>query len=346
MNRILMTASLLALVATPAFAARDQIRIVGSGTVYPFTTTVAEAFGKATGKKTPIVEANGTGPGIKMFCAGAGDDTPDFADASRAMKKSELEDCNKNGVKEVVQLTIGYDGLAMSNAKGGPTLSLTKQQIFMALAKQVPDKDGKLVDNPYKMWSDIDPSLPKVKIVVLSHPATSGTRGSIEDLILKPGAVSFPSLKDLADKDAKAFEIAFKTLRNDGGFVEAGENENAIAQKLFADPNTFALFGFSSVLVTGDKLQSAKIEGEAPTVASIQSGKYKGSRPLFVYVKKDHMATMPDMAAFVAEYMSAKAIGDDGYLADKGLIPLPAAEFKAQVDAAKTLTSLTADQLK
>ena len=345
MTRILCAVSALALFAAPAFA-RDQIRIVGSGTVYPFTTTVAEAFGKATGKKTPVVEANGSGPGIKMFCAGAGDDTPDFADASRAMKKSELEDCNKNGVKEVAQLTIGYDGLALANAKGGPIMSVTSKQIFMAMAKQVPDKDGKLVDNPYKMWSDIDPALPKVKIVILSHPATSGTRSSIEDLILKPGAASFPGLKELSDKDAKAFDAVFKTLRTDGGFVEAGENDNAIVQKLAADPNTFALFGYANVSLNGGKIQAAKVEGEAPSVEGVQTGKYKLSRPLFVYVKKDHMASMPDMAAFVAEYMSAKAIGGDGYLADKGLIPLPAAEFKAQTDAAKTLVPLTADQLK
>ncbi len=345
MTRLLCALSALALFAAPALA-KDQIRIVGSGTVYPFTTTVAEAFGKATGKKTPVVEANGSGPGIKLFCAGAGDDTPDFVDASRAMKKSELEDCNKNGVKDVVQLTIGYDGLALANAKGGPALSLTKQQIFMAMAKQVPDKDGKLVDNPYKMWSDIDPALPKVKIVILSHPATSGTRSSIEDLILNPGAKTFPGLKDLADKDAKAFEAVFKTLRTDGGFVEAGENDNAIVQKLAADPNTFALFGYANVSLNGGKVQAAKVEGEAPSVEGVQTGKYKLSRPLFVYAKKDHMAAMPDMAAFVAEYMSAKAIGSDGYLADKGLIPLPAAEFKAQVDAAKAAKSLTPDQLK
>ena len=345
MKTIILASSLLALAASPAFA-RDQMRIVGSGTVYPFTTTVAESFGKTTGKKTPIVEANGSGPGIKMFCDGAGDDTPDFVNASRAMKKDELAACMKNGVKDVAQLTIGYDGLALANAKGGPVMAVTPAQIFTALAKQIPDKDGKLVDNPNKMWSDIDPSLPKVKIVVLSHPATSGTRSSIEDLILSPGAKSYPSLKELADKDTKAFSVVFKTLRTDGGFVEAGENDNAIVQKLAADPNTFALFGFSNVALNGGKVQAAKVDGEAPSVEGVQTGKYKLSRPLFVYVKKDHMAAMPDMAAFVAEYMSAKAIGGDGYLADKGLIPMPAAEMKAQMDSAKALPSLTADQLK
>ncbi|MDE2444570.1 MAG: substrate-binding domain-containing protein [Alphaproteobacteria bacterium] len=345
MTRFLMAVSALALAATPVLA-RDQIRVVGSGTVYPFTTTVAEAFGKATGKKTPVVEANGSGPGIKLFCAGVGEDTPDFADASRQMKKSELETCAKNGVKNVAELTIGYDGLALVNAKGGPAISINKQQLFEALAKQIPDKNGKLIDNPNKMWSDIDPSLPKVKIVVMSHPATSGTRSSIEDLVLNPGALSYPSLKELAGKDAKAFDAVFKTLRTDGGFVEAGENDNAITQKLIADPNTFALFGYSNVALNSEKVKAASIEGAAPTVEGIQSGAYKLSRPLFVYVKKDHMTAMPDMAGFVAEYMSQKAIGGEGYLADKGLIPLPEADLKAQLEMAKTLPSLTADKLK
>ena len=345
MTRFLLGVSALAIAATPVLAS-EQIRVTGSGTVYPFTAAVAEAFGKASGKKTPVVEATGSGPGIKLFCTGAGDDTPDFADASRAMKKDELATCMTNGVKEVVQLTIGYDGIALTNAKGGPDISVTKQQIYLALAKQVPDKDGKLVDNPYKMWSDIDPSLPKVKITVLSHPATSGTRSSIEDLILKPGAESFPAMKDLEAKDAKAFDAAFKTLRTDGGFVEAGENDNAIIQKLEADPTVFALFGYSNVALNGSKIKAAKVEGEAPSVEAVQAGKYKLSRPLFVYAKKDHLKTTPDMAAFVAEYMSAKAIGDDGYLADKGLIPLPAAELKKQMDLAKAMTPLTADDLK
>ena len=345
MNRILLAASVFALAISPAVA-RDQMRIVGSGTVYPFTTTVAEAFGKATGKKTPVVEANGSGPGIKLFCASAADDSPDFVDASRPMKKDELAACATNGVKDVAQLTIGYDGLALANAKGGPAMSVTKQQVFLALAKQVPDKDGKLVDNPNKMWSDIDPSLPKVKIVVLSHPATSGTRSSIEDLILTPGAKTLPSLKELSDKDAKAFAAVATTLRTDGGFVEAGENDNAIVQKLSADANSFALFGYSNVSLNGGKIQAAKVEGEAPSVEGVQSGKYPLSRPLFVYVKKGHMAAMPDMAAFVGEFMSPKAIGDDGYLADKGLIALPKDVMAKELANAKALPSLTADQLK
>ena len=345
MNRFLLAASLLALATAPAVA-RDQIRIVGSGTVYPFTTTVAEAFGKATGKKTPVVESTGTGGGIKLFCAGVGEDTPDFVNASRPMKKDELATCAKNGVKDVVQLTIGYDGIVLANAKSGPDVSITKQQLFLAVAKQVPDKDGKLVDNPYKMWSDIDPSLPKQPIVVLSHLSTSGTRASIEDQILSPGAESIASLKDLKAKDAKAFEAVYKTARTDGAYVEAGENDNAIIQKLLADDKTFALFGFANVELNGSKIKPAKIEGTTPTIEDIAAGKYKVSRPLFVYVKKDHMASVPDMAAFVAEYMSAKAIGADGYVTEKGLIPLGDEAMKKAMDEAKAMTPITADMLK
>lgn len=345
MKRFLLAASMLAIAASTAHAG-DQIRVTGSGTVYPFTATVAEAFGKASGKKTPVVEATGSGPGIKVFCGGTGDENADFVDSSRRIKKDELTTCITNGAKDVVELTIGYDGIALANAKAGPALSVTKQQIFLALAKMVPDKDGKLVENPYKQWSDIDASLPKVNIVVLSHPATSGTRSSIEDLVLKPGAESIASLKDLEAKDPKAFDVEFKTLRTDGGFVEAGENDNTIVQKLEADKNSFALFGYASVALNGSKIKAAKVEGSAPSVEAVQKGEYKLSRPLFVYVKKDRLSATPDMTAFIAEYMSPKAIGDDGYLADKGLIPMPADQLKKEIAHAKALEPLKPDDLK
>lgn len=345
MKRTFAILSILSATATPVLAS-DQIRVTGSGTVYPFTTTVAEAFGKMSGKKTPVVEATGSGPGIKLFCSGAGGDTPDFADASRAMKKSELETCNKNGVKEVVQLTIGYDGIALANAKGGPDMAVTKQQLFLALAKQIPDKEGKLIDNPNKLWSDIDPSLPKTNIVVMSHPATSGTRDTITELVMAEGAESIDSLKKMKESDAKAFDVIAKSMRTDGAFVEAGENDNAIVQKLESDKNSFALFGFSNVALNGSKIKAAKIEGVVPSMETVASGAYKVSRPLFVYVKKDHVSTTPDMVAFISEYVSQKAMGADGYLVDKGLIPLPADQFKKQLEVAKNLTALKSDDLK
>ena len=208
----------MALAAGPAFAARDQIRIVGSSTVYPFTTAVAEQFGKTSGMKTPVVESTGTGGGFKLFCAGVGEDSPDFTNASRAIKKGEFEDCAKNGVTEIVEIKIGFDGLSLAQSKAAPDLNLTKQQIFLALAKEVPDKDGKLVANPYKMWSDIDPSLPAEKIEVLGPPPTSGTRDSFVELVMEKGAEKFESLAELKKSDAKAFEAVWKSIREDGAY--------------------------------------------------------------------------------------------------------------------------------
>ena len=245
MNRILMTASLLALIATPAFAARDQIRIVGSSTVYPFTTTVAEAFGKATKMKTPVVESTGTGGGMKLFCAGLGEDKPDFENASRRIKKSEFDDCVKNGVTEIVEIKVGFDGLSIAQSNKGKPFALTKQQIFLALAKMVPDKDGKLVANPYKMWSDVDASLPATKIEVLGPPPTSGTRDSFAELFLKKGAQEFETLAALEQKDVTAFDPIWKTIRTDGAYVEAGENDNLIVRKIEANPAAFGVFGYS-----------------------------------------------------------------------------------------------------
>jgi phosphate transport system substrate-binding protein len=344
MNRFLLTLSALALAATPALA-RDQIRIVGSSTVYPFTTAVAENFGKATGMKTPVVESTGTGGGIKLFCASVGADSPDFVNASRAIKKAEFETCQKNGVTDIVEIKVGFDGLTMASSAEGPDANFTKQQIFLALAKQVPDKDGKLIDNPYKMWSDIDPSLPAEKIEVLGPPPTSGTRDSFAELVLEKGAESFESLKALKTSDAKAFETIWKTIRTDGAYVEAGENDNLIVQKLEANPQAFGIFGFSFLEENEGKIKGAKIEGEAPTYESVAAGTYKVARPLFIYAKKQHVGTIPGMAEFVAEYTSAKAIGEDGYLADKGLIALPEDQAAAAVEAAKNMVPLTADKV-
>jgi phosphate transport system substrate-binding protein len=345
MNRLVFSLSVLALTATSAIA-RDQIRIVGSSTVYPFTTAVAENFGKSSGMKTPVVESTGTGGGIKLFCAGLGADHPDFVNASRPMKKAEFEMCQKNGVTEVVEIKVGFDGLALANAASGPDGVFTKQQIFLALAKQVPDKDGKLVDNPYVNWNDIDPSLPAEKIEVLGPPPTSGTRDSFVELVLEKGAESIPSLKAMKEADAKAFEPVWKTIRTDGAYVEAGENDNLIVQKLEANPKAFGVFGFSFLEENQGKIKGAKIEGEVPTFETVAAGTYKVARPLFVYAKKQHVGTIPGMQEFITEYTSAKAIGEDGYLADKGLIPLPESEATTTMENAKNMVPLSADMFK
>jgi phosphate transport system substrate-binding protein len=345
--RVLQLAA-AALLGATAFVstahARDQIRIVGSSTVYPFTTAVAEAFGKASGK-TPVVESTGTGGGMKLFCAGVGVEHPDFTNASRPIKKGEFEDCVKNGVTDVVELKVGFDGLAIANAKSAPEVKLTKQQIFMALAKEVPGPDGKLIANPYTMWNEIDPSLPAQKIEVLGPPPTSGTRDSFAELVMEKGAEKFDTLKALKESDGDAFEKVWTTMREDGLFIEAGENDNLIVQKLGSNPNAFGIFGFANVAENGATIKAVAIDEVVPTFETIASSEYKVSRPLFVYAKKQHVGTVPGMAEFVGEYMSDKAVGEEGYLSDKGLIPLPAAELEKMRAVATDMTAITADMV-
>ena len=324
------------LLASPA-EARDQIRIVGSSTVYPFTTTVAEQFGKTSGMKTPVVELTGTGGGLKLFCAGVGINHPDATNASRAIKKSEFDDCQKNGVKDIVEIKIGFDGLTMAHSKQGAPLKLTLGQLFLALAKELPGPDGKLVANPHRNWSDIDRSLPNVKIEVLGPPPTSGTRDLLHELFMEKGAEQIPALVVLKKSDAKAFEKAWKSLREDGAYVEAGENDNVIVQKLEANRNAFGIFGFSFLDENSAKLRGVALDGAEPTYENIAGGKYKGSRPLFVYIKKQHVGVVPGIDKFAAEYVSSKALGEDGYLAKKGLVTLPKKELE---DVRKSVTGM------
>ncbi len=342
-------ASVLSL-AGAAHAARDQIRIVGSSTVYPFTTAVAEQFGKANGGKTPVVESTGTGGGMKIFCEGVGEDKPDATNASRRIKKSELELCEKNGVKDVVELAIGFDGLTLAQSKDGTPLKLTLKQVFLALAEKVPNDKGELVDNPYKNWSDIDPTLPGVKIEVLGPPPTSGTRDSLHELFLEKGAEAFDSLKKMkADDEAnktKNFEKVWKSIRKDGAYVEAGENDNVIVQKLEANKNAVGVFGFSFLEENSAKLKGASIEGVDPSYEAISDGKYKGARKMFVYFKKAHFGVIPGLDKFLAEYTSTKALGEDGYLPKKGLIPLPKDAMDKVAKSVAGLEPLKADDLK
>jgi phosphate transport system substrate-binding protein len=345
MKRFLLAASLFALAASPSFA-RDQIRIVGSSTVYPFATTVAEAFAKSTGMKTPVIESTGTGGGVKLFCAGIGEDTPDFVNASRKMKRAEFETCAKNGVNEVVEFKLGYDGLTLSTSATGPDANFTRKQLFLALAKQVPDKDGKLIDNPYKMWNEIDPSLPAEKIEVLGPPPTSGTRDSFAELMLKKGAQEFESLTALESSDVAAFDAVWKAFRTDGAYVEAGENDNLIIQKLIANPKAFGIFGYSFLEQNAGKIKAAAIEGDKPEYASIANGNYKGSRLLYIYMKKAHLGIVPGMIEFVTEFTGKQAIGEDGYLMDKGLVGLKTCDAEWSAAAVDTLPIVDIDFLK
>jgi phosphate transport system substrate-binding protein len=346
MKRILLTASLVALTAVPALAARDQIRIVGSSTVYPFTTAVAEQFGKSTGMKTPVVESTGTGGGFKLFCSGVGEDTPDFSNASRAIKKGEFEDCAKNGVTDIIEIKVGFDGLSIAQSKDAPEVALTKQQVFLALAKEIPDKDGKFVANPNKSWKDVDASLPDVKIEVLGPPPTSGTRDSFAELVMEAGVLTLPGMADLKKADSKAFEKVWKSIREDGAYVEAGENDNLIVQKLQANPNAFGIFGYSFLEQNANTIKDVPIDGVKASYESIADGTYKVSRPLFVYAKKQHIGTIPGMAEFITEYVSDKALGEDGYLAEKGLVTLPGEQADKTRAVAKDLTVLKAEDVK
>jgi len=336
-NKLAVAALAGLVMAAPAIAeARDQIRIVGSSTVFPFSTAVAEAFGRSSSFKTPVVESTGSGGGMKLFCAGVGTEHPDITNASRRMKKSEFETCTKNGIT-VTEVKIGFDGIVLANSKAAPQFKLTKEQIFLALAKTVP-VNGKLVDNPYKMWSDIDPSLPKIKIEVLGPPPTSGTRDAFVELVMDEAAAEIPEIKAL-DKDA--FKVAAQSIREDGAFVEAGENDNLIVQKLEANPDALGIFGFSFLDQNADKLQGSVVDGVAPEFELIASGEYGVSRSLYFYVKKEHVGTIPGIQEYVAEFTSEKAWGTDGYLVEKGLIPLPDADRKAMHDAANGLAPLS-----
>ncbi|MEJ2404871.1 MAG: PstS family phosphate ABC transporter substrate-binding protein [Candidatus Thiodiazotropha sp.] len=323
-------------------AARDYISIVGSSTVYPFATVVAERFGKTTQFKTPKIESTGSGGGLKLFCAGVGVENPDITNASRRIKSSEVERCAKNGVKEIVEVKIGYDGIAIANSKAAPQLKLSRKDLYLALAKNVPNPKGgdKLVPNPYKTWKQVNPSLPDTAIEVLGPPPTSGTRDAFAELVMEHGCQEYPFIKAMKKTDKKAFKAACMTVREDGPYIEAGENDNLIVQKLEANKNALGIFGFSFLDQNSDKIQGSLVDGVAPTFDNIADGSYPVSRPLYFYVKKAHVGKIPGVEAYMAEFTSDKAWGDEGYLADKGLIPMPADErkaFKSDVDALKTL---------
>jgi phosphate transport system substrate-binding protein len=262
------------------------------------------------------------------------------------MKKSEFEDCAKNGVTEIVEIKVGFDGLTLAHAKEAKDFALTKQQIFAALAKEIPGADGKLAANPNKLWSDVDPSLPATKIEVLGPPPTSGTRDSFAELVLEKGAEKYESLAALKKDDAKAFEKIWKAIREDGAYVEAGENDNLIVQKLQANADAVGIFGFSFLEENAKTVKGISVEGGAPTYEAIADGSYKVSRPLFIYAKKQHIGVIPGMKEFIAEYVSEKALGEDGYLGAKGLVTLPAAELEMVRAVTADLKVISADGLK
>jgi len=334
--------SLSLLGAHSAMAARDYISIVGSSTVYPFATVVAEQFGKSTEFKTPKIESTGSGGGFKLFCAGIGVSHPDITNASRAVKSSELKKCAENGVGDIVEVKIGYDGIVLANSKETQQMELSRKDIFLALAKQVPDPQdpAKMIDNPYMTWKDVNTSLPATKIEVLGPPPTSGTRDAFVELAMEGGAKKIDSLAALRKEDKKAFKNIAHTLREDGAYIEAGENDNLIVQKLQANKDALGIFGFSFLDQNTDVIQGSLVDGEAPTFDNIAEGNYPVSRPLFFYVKKAHVDVIPGMKNYLDEFTSEKAWGAEGYLTDKGMIPMPDKERQQFADNVAELKTM------
>jgi phosphate transport system substrate-binding protein len=327
MNKNLIAAAVtgLATALSAQAAARDYITVVGSSTVFPFATTVAENFGRSSSFKTPKIESTGSGGGLKLFCAGVGVDHPDITNSSRRIKGSEIDACQSNGVKDIVEVKIGYDGIAIANSKESPRLDLTPKDIFLALAKDVPDPQGgdKLVANPYLTWKEVNDDLPDTRIEVLGPPPTSGTRDAFAELAMEAGCAEFEVIEAIKGEDKKKHQAVCQGVREDGVYVEAGENDNLIVQKLQANPNALGIFGFSFLDQNADKIQGSKVDGVEPTFESIANGDYPVSRSLYFYVKKAHIGTIPGIEEYVTEFTSEKAWGPEGYLADKGLIPLP-----------------------
>jgi phosphate transport system substrate-binding protein len=319
------TIALAGAVASVAFAgsaiARDQVQIVGSSTVFPYTQAVVEEFANAGGA-APVLESTGTGGGFKAFCGGVGVDHPDVTGASRAIKTSEVELCAQNGVTDITEALIGYDGLAMAHARSGIALDLTEEQVFKALAAELPDGNGGFVANPNKNWSDIDPALPNVAITAFGPPPTSGTRDAFVELVLHDGCKDLPGMKELKESNADKWDEVCSRMRQDGPFIEAGENDNLIVQRLEADPNAIGIFGYSFLYENADKLVATKINGVEPNFDTIADGSYPVARPLYIYIKNAHRDVIPGMKDFIATYMSDAALGPDGYLAERGLTPL------------------------
>lgn len=325
-----------------AQAGRDYVYVVGSSTVYPFATVVAERFGRGSEFKTPKIESTGSGGGLKLFCDGVGVDFPDVTNSSRAIKQSEVDSCATNGVTGIVEVKIGYDGIVLANAIGAETMVLSRTDIFLALAKEVPGAaDGELVENPYQTWSDVNPDLPAIKIEVLGPPPTSGTRDAFVELAMEGGCKATPWIKDLKSADKNRYKAICHTIREDGAFVEAGENDNLIVQKLQANPDALGIFGFSFLDQNREKVKGSLVDGVAPTFDAIADGEYPVSRPLYFYAKKAHVDVIPGLRGYLREFTSERAWGEEGYLSDRGLIPMPDAERSQVAAAVRDLTPLS-----
>lgn len=340
LNTLALTFTVSSLAASAA--SRDVINVVGSSTVYPFSTVVAERYGKKTQFKTPKIESTGTGGGMKLFCAGNGIDTPDMSNASRRMKKSEFNMCAKNGVTDITEVLIGYDGIVVANSSAAQQMKLSRLDLFLALADKVPALDGSetLISNPYKTWKDVNAGLPAVNIEVLGPPPTSGTRDAFVELVMEGGCKQYPWIKALKKTNKQSYKTICHSVREDHAYIEAGENDNLIIQKLAANPKAMGIFGFSFLDQNADKIQGSFVDGTAPSFEAIADGSYPVSRPLYFYVKNSHVNKVPGITEYLSEFTSESAMGEEGYLTDKGLIPLATdklAEMRGNVLSYKKL---------
>ena len=342
----LPTISVLAgLLMTANVFARDNIEVVGSSTVYPFSTVVAERYGRSTGKATPKIESTGSGGGMKLFCSGVGTNYPDITNSSRRIKMSEFKKCQENGVKDVIEVQIGYDGIVIANSVDAKSINLSRKDIFLALAAKVPgDTEGSLIDNPYTNWKQINPLLPDIDIEVLGPPPTSGTRDAFVELGMEGGCKKIAWIAALKKTDKNTYKQVCHTVREDGRYIEAGENDNLIVQKLEANPAALGIFGFSFLDQNADKVQGASIESVEPTFESIADKSYPISRPLFFYVKKAHVGVVPGMMGYLKEFTSERAWGVEGYLAEKGMIPLPIKERNLMGQNTRNLVTMSGNE--
>ena len=330
------------LLGAPAMAG-ESIEMVGSSTVYPFATVAAERFGRGGDYSAPRVESTGTGGGLKLFCAGVDGDTPDIANASRRIKQSEIDLCARNGVGEIIEVPIGFDGIVVARAAAAAALDLTRRDLFLALAREIPTAAGETIKNPHRTWRDVNPQLPELAIRVYGPPPTSGTRDAFVELAMESGCETFAWIAALGKSDKKRRQAICHALREDGAYIEAGENDNLILQKLAASPDSLGVFGYSFLAENADKVRGAAIDGVAPSFEAIADSSYPISRPLFLYVKKAHLEKTPGLAEFLAFFTSESVIGEDGFLAERGLVPLAAPDLRAlrrRVERRETLKAL------
>lgn len=329
-----MAAAALAVASGAQAQSREQLRGVGSSTVFPYSTLIAEEFGNMTGNPAPVIESTGTGGGMQIFCQGVGVDHPDLTGASRAMKQSEYELCVGNGVDDISEQVLGFDGLSLATSRDGEVFDISLAELHQALAAEVA-VDGQIVENPHETWADVNPDFPDIEIQVMGPPPTSGTRDAWVELVMEAGCSEFEAIEALEESDEARYEEVCQRMREDGRFIEAGENDNLIVQRLDSDPTTYGIFGYSFYYENQDSLQTVAIEGVKPEESTIADGSYPVSRPIFIYYKNAHRGVIPGMEAFIEEATSETAMGPGGYLTDIGLVPAPEDQRNATREAVR-----------